>query len=66
MQNVLFKQSISTDQILKDASVGLLNIQRGNKNLIDASSYAKSMGKSWTLFFLILAFTLLLFDFLKS
>lgn len=42
------------------------NVDQANKTLIDTNKYNKTVGSRWSLFFQLLAFLLLVLDYLKS
>jgi hypothetical protein len=62
----VLEQELLTSSFREIGEVGLFHIEKGNRNLIDATTLSKDSGRLWTLFFLILAFSLLAFDYLKS
>jgi len=66
MGNKVLEQELLTSSFREIGEVGLFHIEKGNKNLVDANTLSKDTGKLWTLFFLSLAFSLLIFDYIKS
>ena len=53
-------------EILSNASTSVLNTEKGNVELERANDYSKTYGLYWAMFFGILGFILLFYDFLKS
>lgn len=66
MSNKVLEQELLTSSFMEIGEVGLFHIERGNKNLVEANEISKDTGKYWTIYFLSLAFSLLLLDYLKS
>lgn len=66
MENKVLEQEILTSSFREIGEVGLFNINKGNKNLVEANKISKDSGKYWTMYFLSLAISLLVLDFLKS
>ncbi len=66
MSNIVLEQELITSGFLDIGETGLFHIERGNKNLVEANILAKETGRIYSLIFYAMAFSLLLFDFLKS
>ena len=66
MSNVVLQQELQTASFLTIGEEWLFHIEKGNRNLVEATALAKSTGKWWCIFFLALAGSLLILDFLKS
>lgn len=66
MENKVLEQELLTSSFREIGEIGLFHIEKGNKNLVDANAISKDSGRLWTLFFLSLALSLLILDYLKS
>ena len=66
MENKVLEQELLTSSFRQIGEIGLFHIEKGNKNLVDANTLSKDSGKMWTFFFLTLAISLLILDYLKS
>ncbi len=66
MSNKVLEQEMLTSSFREIGEVGLFHIEKGNSNLVEANVLAKDTGKLWTVFFLVLAFSLLVLDYIKS
>lgn len=48
-----------------NAKESMSSIEKANKSLIDANKLSNEIGKKWALFFLVLAFILLIYDYVS-